>query len=510
MSMSAARSWLDGSEPGTFQGEFVKHARGVRRRARLFWGSGIGILLVLASLTAVAPVASPSAAGTGHRHPNVLLIMADDQTYGTLDVMPAVQALQSRGTTFTQYFDSFPLCCPTRAAVLSGQYSHNNGVWDNSGIQGGYGALFHKKNTLPKWLHDAGYRTGILGKLMNGYTMARYGVPEGWDVFRVPEGQIYSYDTTDIRDETGNLTSYPGYRTDIYSQLALDVLDKLGTNKPWFLWLAPNAPHVGAPVDPDDSPELTSCSPSPVWRDYDQGATLPPSLAYNEFDTSDKPRHMRQLPPLTPEQMAAIKEEYTQQLECLRSLDSYVATVIGHLATTGQLANTDVIYLSDNGYAYGEHRVLRGKKLPYDYASHLPLVAAGPDFPQGVDASPRSSVDIAATILDLTGATPEHTIDGTSIRTPVKSSRPIIHEGRVLGHNSFHSKIRKYWGIRTPNWLYVHYRYKDWSDDYELYSRRYDPWQMDSLAYDPDYQDVAHRLARRLAGLQACDGAECP
>jgi N-acetylglucosamine-6-sulfatase len=347
--------------------------------------------------------------------------------------------------------------------------------------------------------------TAILGKLMNGYSMARYGLPEGWDFFRVPEGAIYSYDQTSIRDERGALTSYAGYRTDVYTGLATNLLQQLGSSQPWFLWLAP-----GAPVDPDDTAGLTSCSPSPTWRDHDQTVPLPDSPSFNEADVSDKPRHIRQLPLLTTEQQSAIHEAYTQQLECLRSLDTYVATVVSYLATTGQLANTDIIYVSDNGYAYGEHRVSHGKKLPYDYAAHLPLVAAGPDFSHRVDSSPRSSVDLAATILDVTGALPEHVIDGTSIRAAVNASRPILHEGRVVGSNSMRSQIRKYTGIRTPRWLYVHYRYRDGSDDYELYDRTLDPGQTTSVAADPRYQRLDQDLALRLKHLEHCTGSDCP
>ncbi|MDX6231679.1 MAG: N-acetylglucosamine-6-sulfatase [Nocardioidaceae bacterium] len=467
-------------------------------------------MLLLVSMLAIPSVTAPREAQAASRPPNVLLIMSDDQSYDTLGVMPAVQELQAEGTTFTRYYDSFPLCCPTRAAVLSGQYSHNNGVWDNTGRQGGYGALAEKNNTLARWLHDAGYRTAILGKLLNKYSMDTYGVPKGWDLFRVPQTAVYSYTKTVIRDESGNLTAYPGYRTDVYAQLAVDMLDQLGTTQPWFFWLAPNAPHTGNPVDPDDDPGVRSCSPSDVWRDHDQLAALPPTPAYNEEDVSDKPRHIRRLPPLTLEQQAAIHEAYTQQLECLRSLDTYVATVLAHLAATGQLANTDIIYVSDNGYAYGEHRVPRGKKLPYDYAAHLPLVAAGPDFPRAVDSSLRSSVDLTATILDVTGATPGHVVDGKSLLTPPDPYRAVLHEGRVVGSNSFNSHIRRYRGLRTQGWLYVHYYYQDGAEDYELYNTTDVPDQLTSLAADPRYRTIRGYFERWLANIDHCSGSECP
>jgi arylsulfatase A-like enzyme len=246
----------------------------------------------------LTPVAAPREATAASRPPNVLLIIADDQTYGTLDVMPSVQLMQAHGTTYTNYYDSFPLCCPARATMLSGQYAHNNGVWDNVAPRGGYSALRHKNNTLPRWLHDAGYRTAILGKLMNQFSMSSDGIPAGWDLFRGTEGQVYNYRSTTIRDETGQVTRYDGYKTDIYAQLAVDTRDDLGTQQPWVFWLAPNAPHVGRPRDSDDSAELQSCSPSPTWRDTEQSTPLPADPAFNEADVSDKPFNIRQLSPL--------------------------------------------------------------------------------------------------------------------------------------------------------------------------------------------------------------------
>ena len=485
----------------------MSHTRGVGRRA-LSWAAGA--VALLASLTALSPLASSSAAAQKPRQPNVLFIISDDQTYDTLDVMPAVQALQHRGTTYTRYYDSFPLCCPTRAAFLSGQYSHNNGVWDNIAPRGGYSALRDKDNTLPKWLHDAGYRTAILGKLLNQYSMSTWGIPAGWDLFRGTEGEVYNYDATTIRDETGKVTEYAGYKTDVYAQLAVNMLDELNTGQPWFFWLAPNAPHVGRPRDSDDSAELESCSPSPTWRDTEQSTPLPANPAFNEADVSDKPYHIRRLSLLTPAKVSAIHEAYTQQLECLRSLDTLVADVVAKLDATGQLDNTDIIYVSDNGFAYGEHRVPAGKKLPYDYATHLPLIAAGPDFPHRVDSGMRSSVDVTPTILQVAGAGPEHVIDGKSLLTKPDPYRAILNEGRVVGHNSLAATITKYVGIRTKYWLYARYRYRGGTSEAELYNRVMDPAELTSVVNDPKYQDVRQRLDDWVNEIKDCVGTDCP
>ena len=484
--------------------------RRARGRLRRCVGAVVTVLLVAAGATLLpAPVDRQAHAVVAR--PNILLFMSDDQADGTLSAMPTVRWLQSIGTSYTRYFDSFPLCCPTRAAVLTGQYSHNSGVWSNGPPDGGYPALQDKDNTIAAWLHDGGYQTAILGKILNGYHYAVDGVPAGWDFWRVAEDPIYDYYDTRIRDENGVSTDYPdAYKTETYTSLALDLIDELDPTRPWFLWLSPNAPHAGKPFDTDDSHSVPTCSPSGLWRDRYEGTRLPHPAQFNEKDVSDKPRHIRDLPPLTKHVQRAIVEAYSQQLECLRSLDTYLARVIAHLAEIGELADTDIIYVSDNGWAFGEHRVPAGKSLPYDYAARLPLVAAGPDFPPAVDRRPRSSVDLAATITDLAGVTPPYPLDGTSLRTAVDPNRPILHEGKVAESAGVHYGISRYAGIRLPSWFYAQYLYDDGTSDAELYNLVSDPGELQSLHGDPQFAVFESALAGLLAKYRFCAGPTCP
>lgn len=470
-----------------------------------------GVVAVVVGLVAalLSPVATPSSSAAVEDRPNVLVFMTDDQTLGTLRVMPAVQALQARGTSYSQYYDSNPLCCPARGALLSGQYSHNNGVWDNVGPLGGYQALTDKDNTLAAWLHDSGYQTGILGKFLNGYSYDVDGVPQGWDKWRVAEGPIYDYYATRIRDENGKLTDYGSaqYKTDRYADLAVDLIDEFDASRPWFLWLTPNAPHFGSPRDETDTSYATTCSPSPAWAGWDAAAKLPRPRQVNEADVSDKPRHIRRLPLITPTQQAILQRAFQQQLECLRSVDEYLQKVVDRLAEIGELDTTDILFLSDNGYAFGEHRVPSGKRLPYSYASQLPLVAAGPDFPVGVDRTPRSSVDLAATITQLTGAVPGRELDGTSLLDPGDPKRTILHEGRMP---KAPYRIEQYGALRTASWLYAEYRYSDGAWGYELYSLKDDPNELRSLARDPAQKKRMASMAARLHKLEQCSGVQCP
>jgi N-acetylglucosamine-6-sulfatase len=470
---------------------------------------GAAAVVVGLAAALLSPAATQPSSAAAEDRPNVLVFMTDDQTLGTLSVMPAVQALKARGTSYTRYYDSNPLCCPARAALLTGQYSHNNGVWDNNGSLGGYQAMTDKDNTLATWLHDSGYQTGILGKFLNGYRYDIDGVPQGWDRWRVAEGRIYHYYDTRVRDEDGELTDYGDtrYKTDLYADLAVDLIDEFDTDTPWFLWLTPNAPHAGAPLGELDRPYVKTCSPSPAWAGWDADARLPRQKQFNEANVSDKPRHIRKLPLITPAQHAILQAAFAEHLECLRSVDEYLQRVVGHLAAIGELDTTDILFMSDNGYAFGEHRVPSGKRLPYTYASKLPLVAAGPDFAIGVDGTPRSSVDLAATIVELTDAVPGRELDGTSLLVTGDPARAIVHEGRAV-KKPF--RIEQYGALRTSRWLYAEYRYTDGSWDYELYSVEDDPSELRSLARDRAQKTRMARLAARLHKLSSCFGIQCP
>lgn len=473
-----------------------------------------GVVLALGMALLAAPATDRAAAAADGR-PNILVFMTDDQTYDTLSVMPAVRSLQARGTTFTRYYDSNPLCCPARAAFITGQYSHNNGVWDNTGSSGGYKALVDKDHTLPAWLSDAGYQTGIVGKFVNGWSYDRHGIPVGWDKWRVAEGPVYDYWRTRIRDEHGVLTDYGDttYKTVKYTELALGVIDEFDNGRPWFLWLTPNAPHVGTPVDPYDTSYVKSCSPSPAWAGFDAGRALPDRRQFNEADVTDKPRHVRRLALLTTADRAAVKSAYWEQLECLRSADEYLGAVLDHLDEIGELDNTDVLFTTDNGFAYGQHRIKAGKRLPYDYSSHLPLVAAGPDFAPGVDDLPRSSVDLAPTVLDLAGATATgRVVDGRSLLTAVSADRVILHEGRMSNRAHDRYSVERYWAVRTPGWLYAHYRYGEGRDERELYDLVNDPDQLTSRGRSEATRYVKRRAAleERLRQLRTCTGDTCP
>jgi N-acetylglucosamine-6-sulfatase len=201
-----------------------------------------GGVLCLAAVCSAALVQAASAGATVA--PSIVLIVTDDQRADTLDVMPTVQSeLADNGVTFTEAFVTNPLCCPSRASILTGQYSHSNGVFGNDPPNGGF-AGFDDSATLATWLQAAGYRTALVGKYLNGYE-GTY-VPPGWGEWHALSGgqSYYDYEL----NENGVLGEYGSepadYSTDVLSAKAAAFVRE--TSGPLFLFFAPLAPHFDA------------------------------------------------------------------------------------------------------------------------------------------------------------------------------------------------------------------------------------------------------------------------
>ncbi len=302
------------------------------------------------------------------------MIMTDDQTKDSLEFMPQVQSLlAARGTTFDNYFVSYPLCCPSRATYLTGQYAHNHGVIHNAGAHGGYTALDHS-NALPVWLQNGGYRTINLGRYLNGYgtTVPPETVPPGWTDWNASvEPSTYQYAHW-FMNENGRIQEYPlsgfpEHQNDFYGRRSEELIREASLlGQPFFLSLTVAAPHSGRPRDPDDPPDLGTPSPAP--RDVDTFATeaLPRPPNFNEANVRDKPQVVSDTRRLTPQKIDAIRENYQQELESLQSVDDAVARLVNALQAAGQLDNTLIMFTSDNGFMHGQHRFASGKVLPYE------------------------------------------------------------------------------------------------------------------------------------------------
>ncbi len=483
---------------------------------------------LLAAALALCAFIVDAAAADADR-PNVVVLMTDDQTVADLDAMPRTRAVLARqGVTFDRSYVSYPVCCPSRATYLSGQYAHNHGVLGLYPPTGGFGRFDHA-NALPVWLERAGYATAHIGKYMNGYEMvvgARqppgwtewYGAVDGstylmWGYTLVENGVARTYGTP--LDEDPRL-----YQTDVYRDKAIDFIARRApSQRPFFLSVAFLAPHHENRAVRAVTGRLVR--PAPRHARMLAGAPLPMPPGFAERDRTDKPRFVRRRPRITAAGVDRIARDFRDRRASLLAVDEAVEAIAAALRRAGELDDTYVILTSDNGYLQGEHGVPSGKMLPYEPSTRVPLIVRGPGIPAGaVSHELVGNVDLAPTIAGLAGARPGRSLDGRSLlpfaRHPRRCSRrALLHEtgGRHFVRRRDQDaagvpavrRVLSYRGVRTRRWLYVEYR----SGERELYDLRRDPHELRSLHADPGKRRVLHDLHVTLRRLAHCRGPGC-
>ena len=494
-------------------------------------------MLVIATFGAYV---SGDVAHAGPR-PNIIVMQTDDQDAASLTrrVMPrTVELLKDHGTTFTDYIDSGPLCCPSRAVLLTGQYGHNNGVlWDNPNP---YGDLREKGNTLPVWLKRAGYRTVHLGKYLNLYARA-VGDPNevapGWDEWHTVLEPISYYNYT-LR-ENGRPVKCGGrpedYLTRVLNHKADGMIHRyVPQRRPLFMEIDQFAPHGSRSTR---APECErSGIPDPRDRDLFTHASLPRPPSFDEADVTDKPSYIQAQPRFTREDIAVQRRQYQCRLASLRAVDRGVAGIVQALRSEHELDDTAIIFTSDNGWLQGQHRVAGRKVDPYEEALHVPFVVRLPKDMRRGRGNPHSlpttvaNIDVAPTILGIAGAKPCsgpghcRILDGRSILRAIRSEghrwprdRGILLELRSPFNHAAPYTPCNYQGIRTARQVYVEYH--SWTatdkgacirrEEVEHYDLRSDPFQLQNLFPAPTGTARASRereLAARLGRLEDCAG----
>ncbi len=549
-------------------------------------------LLALLCLLATTGFRSSAAAATPER-PSFVVIQTDDQTLDQLyaafgqpklRVMPnTLDMIAKRGETFNRYYVSYPLCCPSRVSLLTGRYAHNNGVKGNIQPNGGYfgfsfrGAYTHN---IATWLQGAGYRTIHVGKFLNGYGDEPYSngteVPPGWSAWHtvlnadthhyyygyslnnngVVEGPYGDSGTWEPREYTTRddigcpfapLNGQPCfYETDMLTNLATQELRNTPEEQPFYLQLDYTAPHgdFRKPAGPE---------PAPRHYDWFKGAPLPHNRGqgFDEGNVSDKPSFIREAPYLGLSEIHTYRVYYDKALESLRSIDDGVKLLVDTLGSLHRLRNTYIIFTSDNGFFYGEHRLLGGKFLAYEPSTHLPFLIRGPGIKPGSESGEIvGNIDIAPTVLELAGVKPDKSVDGRSMKPffedpELRTLRPYLFESFVEtddvleagaiaepGDQSRASRQQSlaarqsgtaarpgggasasllappkdYEGIRLGP-----YKYIAWPDgEKELYDLETDPYELNNLVRIPNYFPVRNFLHRELTErLEDCVGRGC-
>ena len=495
----------------------------IRRWPRLFavggtlLGLAVAVALGLGGSAARPPVAGAQAAAK----PNIIVLLTDDQESRSMRVMKTVgKELKRKGVTMKRFYANFPLCCPSRSTILTGQYAHNHNVISNSPPDGGYGVFneLHGGNYLPLWMQAAGYRTSYVGKYLNGYAEPdEYGtvpsdVPAGWDDWHVlapSRAQYFSY----TLNHNGSLKQYTDaeedYSTDKFTNKAKRFIRaNARTETPFFLELGYAAPHGGGGGDPGRSCNRAAV-PAPRHLSTLKGKfkdTLPPS--FNEADVADKPSAVAEKQYLTEGQVSDTLRKRRCAWESLLAVDESVGALLKELKRDGVRKDTYVFFLSDNGFLRGEHRIRDNKRYLYEESARVPFIARGPGIPRGESSNDVVvNADLTSTILELSGASPGLPQDGQSLLPSLLN--PKLERGRAILFEAYAGE--QILGVRTSRYLYT-----EWNGDQdpdtvekELYDTYADPSQLDNRANDPAYASVVAQLGNELDSLIDCSGAGC-
>jgi arylsulfatase A-like enzyme len=497
------------------------------------------VLMALAALATSPPVA---VAAKEAPRPNVVMVVTDDQTlvdYNRASMPRTHRLLGKPGTTFTEAIVTTPLCCPSRASLITGQYGHNNGVLRNN-----YDDLRQKHNVLPAWLQHAGYRTIHVGKFMNrcpDSAGSDTAVAPGWDEWHSVVTPGYFDYELQVNGRTKPKGKDPkDYLGRVLQKTSTKLIQKFAPRKkPFYLQLDEYAPHISVGDDLGGRCE-NGAVPDPADADLFADAALPEPPNFNEADVSDKPSFIQALPQLDEGAIGGLRTLHQCNLASLASVDRAIARVHKEVKRAGELDRTVFVYLSDNGFFAGEHRIPVSKQNPYEEGIRVPMVWSAPRSlvgraPATVDL-PVANIDVPATILDFAGAEPCvsekrrdcRTLDGRSMRPLLAGREARWPEDRALaveldrGKSPVESDGRacEYSGARTTSGILLEHRgYIDPAQngacvptlEYELYDLDADPFQLESIhstVTGAPPSPLETELANRLATLATCKGIE--
>jgi N-acetylglucosamine-6-sulfatase len=460
--------------------------------------------------------------------PNIVVVMTDDQGEdGWRESMPRVDSLIARpGAVFENSFATTPLCCPSRATYITGEYAHNHGVEEN---YPGYPDLREPGSVLPEWLRRAGYTTAHVGKWLHGYerlaeTQGGSVPPPGWDEwYGLMRAAYYNYEVS-VNGQVESYAEGPGDHADeVITRYGMRFLRSAAGERPFFLSLAYLAPHTdkSGPDSGGTCAEAGFAVPGPGDVAVEPLDSLPVSPALNEVDVSDKPPFVAELPQLAAAELDELRLRIACERAALRVVDRGVAELIAVLRRTGELSNTVLIFTSDHGYLHGEHRIDKGKSMPYDPAVRVPLAIRTPRSAPAAISGIAANIDLAPTILDYAGAEPClsegecRALDGQSLRPLVESGRGTrAHPRAILLESTKRSDgICAWQSVRTEAEVMTEYRvsYGQGCGDreLELYDSRRDPDELENLADDPAEAARLDRMIDLRKRLVRCAGADC-
>jgi arylsulfatase A-like enzyme len=434
-----------------------------------------------------------------------------------LRYMPQVQALQARGLTFRNYFVSDSLCCPSRSSIFTGNFPHDTGVFNNTGRAGGIGAFYRhgdEYDTFNIALQQAGYRTAMMGKYLNGYLqgpkhspVSNTYLPPGWNRWDVAG---FAYAEFHYRiNQNGHLRRYGGaprdYLTNVLARRGVSFIDSSASRrKPFFLEVATFAPHW-------------PFTPAPRDANAFPGLVAPRTPSFNVLPTG-APNWLAGHPALNQSQIQRIDEDFRKRAQAVQAVDRLLSRLQAALARHHELSNTYIVFSSDNGYHMGEYRLMPGKLTAFDTDIRVPLVIAGPGIPAGVKTSAMAeNIDLAKTFEGIAGTSKP--CDGHSLLPLFHGGMPrgwrnavlVEHHGPATSALDPDRQTRvsgnpdTYEAMRTLGFLYVEYK----DGEREFYDLRNDRFELHNLAGSLSQAQLG-LLHRELVRLERCHtGAGC-
>lgn len=459
------------------------------------------LALTLPASFAIATQEDSAAASSGGQteRPNIVFVTTDDQRASDLRWMPFTRRLLGgHGVTFTNGLSPHPLCCPARAEWVTGQYGQNNGVHHNEGSYGGYGALRQPSNTLAAWLDASGYQTAMSGKYLNEYHPDKVG-GTGWDHWNPSVEGVYSYRHTTFFND-GRERLHTGHVDDVVMDYTQGYIREFAANDaPFFVWASNLSPHNAFGKAGWGPPRAAARFHGTL------AGTRNPAQRAPSFNVPVKygPRAM-----FAHRDRARMNAWHVARIESLQAVDEGVRDIVWTLRRTGELANTYIVFASDNGFMLGEHGLIE-KNVIFEEALRVPILVRVPTMDRGrVSRVPVTLVDIAPTIAGLANVRPRRRVDGVSFarllhgRDESWRTTQLIQTGtEKAGTNGWQLR-----GVRTGRWTYARAAA---NGAQQLYDRARDPFQMVNLASRPGYGRVVANLRHRTDVLARCSGTEC-
>ncbi len=438
--------------------------------------------------------------------PNIIFILIDDLRWDELGIVghpyiktPNIDRIGKEGARFRNAFMTTPLCSPSRASFLTGQYAHTHGITDNIDRS----VASHQLVTFPLLLHQSGYETAFIGK----WHMGNDDTPRpGFDRWVSFKGQG-SYLNPDI-NEDGRSVTPSGYITDILSGYAVEWI-KRRHDKPFLIYLAHKAIHPEVMQHNDGTVNLADAElfiPAERHRKLYTGKLIPRRPSYKRVPKG-KPalqRRIGNLPPLGPA-TATRDEAILGRQRSLMAIEEGVGEILKALKETGQLENTVMVVASDNGYFYGEHGLSVERRLAYEESIRMPLLVR---YPKTIKSGTvrdefALNIDLAPTLLELAGVSAPGTMQGRSLVPLLRGKRPDWRNSFLIEYYSdkVFPRVRQmgYKAVRNGRWKYIHYLELEGMD--ELYDLQNDPYEMKNLIDQPGAGKALDEMKRAMERL---------